>query len=135
VTSFRKFSDDLLVALYDVSRTHQDSQFFLAQEAFDRLENLPSEHDRWEALNLLHKDGFIKALQELGVSSAGRSVMILGPGIRRAEQILDDRKPAPLIDRLASDKVQKINTLVVSLLSLIVSIGALVVAIIALKKD
>jgi hypothetical protein len=78
MSNFKRFSEDLLVAIYQISREHANSTFIVAREAFDRIDVLPAEHDQWEALDELDRKGFIKAVSELGIPAAGRSTMVLG---------------------------------------------------------
>jgi hypothetical protein len=101
MSTFASFTDDVLVALYHVSRKYDEPQFIPAGESFQRLTYQRSEHDKWEALNELDERGYIKALNELGIDAAGRAVMILGPGIIRSEEIIAERTPKSFARKLA----------------------------------
>ncbi len=60
---------------------------------------------------------------------------LTAPGKSEASRIHTARQPLGFADKLASDKVQKISTLLVSLVSLVVSIAAFVVAYLAYQKS
>ena len=125
---FNDFSQRLLIAVADDQTDSETQSSDLYEICRSRAWEVPDTWIQQAARNYKER--------RLGAVMLGSGVAhfgVQGEGFAEASRLKSSRSPS-VSDLLASDKVQKISSLIVSSISLVISVAALIVALLAFKK-